>query len=329
MVEVAAPQAARPRHVSSENDAMIISPAACHAAPVTDDLLRGSECRSLPYAGLGLALTTGWTREQQAAAVRALTVPPSVDIGLRFPILPGGGSLTILEYAMRGWAAGFGPQGAPAPDRPPLSDLAKAVGGGIGALSVVPLVPIVELPGTLDYWVAREHLDLVLARLALGDIAAADLPTYQVWGRPPAGPLPYVRPAGVGRVTPAHADALCADFPGLAEALKAEIAWGNRGTAAAAEANATVRRLLGVEVDLRVGRLVSRRAVAKAVRVAAREVEDEWAFPLAEQIRRFLRRRLPTVTGARLGRKVDGLSGAAWSCTVDALLSHEEACLRE
>lgn len=285
-----------------------------------DSPCSGWRCTDMPYAGLGLPLTTcDGTMEQRAAAIRSLTVPPSMDLGITFADLPDGGSLNILECLKDNWLRGDELPGMPGPDHPAFARLPD--------ISLVPLLPIVDLPGTGDYWAAAEHFAQLHARLSLGGFDADALPRDWEWTHPPTGPLPYVRQVASGRVTPRHVDAFCADFPGLAEVLKAAIPWGPRGTAAAGSANAAAGRVLGIEADLRVGRLVSSGAVGWAIELAAGDVLLRAGGSLVGKITNFVEGCLPTVVAPRVGCEVANLVGAAWSCAADALLSRREACL--
>jgi hypothetical protein len=87
----------------------------------------------MPHAGLGLELAprSYWTvrlragraARQFASAIRAVTVPPLVDIGVRYPNPPGGGTPNILGLLFDNWVSGDPFPAAPSPDCPKLRGL--------------------------------------------------------------------------------------------------------------------------------------------------------------------------------------------------------------
>jgi hypothetical protein len=278
----------------------------------------------MPYVGLGIALAEcrpgSGSGNRLDDAVRAVTVPPPVDLGLRYPDLSVGGALNALSCLFSCWQVKDSFPGAPSADCPALEGLCDY-------LQLVPLLPVVNLPSSWDHWVWAEHLGLLLSRLAQGDIDVRALRPPAEWF-PPTTSMPYCRDRGRGDVTPGDIEAFCVVFPEIAGVLTAEIPWAvrrSRRSAPADAANALASRLLGIRVDLRVGSLVSANCIDEACCYAGGEVHHLNGESLVDRLRAFLARRLPTVKARGICRRVDSLRGAAWSCTVDDLLNLDEA----
>jgi hypothetical protein len=142
------------------------------------------------------------------------------------------------------------------------------------------------------------------------------------------GPIAYRRPETRGPVAPAHLDAFSTMIPELAGRLSGIIPWADKcgvRSAHPALANDIASRALGISVDLRIGGLVTRSGIRRAIFRAA---GDCWQGGGRTQYRRlapFVVAKVPTVAPDAAFRNVNGLAGAAWSCVVDTVLNERKA----
>jgi hypothetical protein len=280
----------------------------------------------LPTAGLGLECVPepSYSHQELGEAIRAVTVPPAIDLGLHYPVLPGGGALNSVGSLLDFWE--------PGPEPTPNADGSFHVVARECTMPrpehawLLPLLPVVRLPGADEPWVADEHLKLLLSRLSSlqrDPRERVDPALLAGWlAQPAPGPLPYRRPRCRGDVTQKHIGRFFDCFPELAAALRCMLGWGAAGGACAPAkyANSLARRLLGFPVDLRAGELVIDHMYSLQVTLAcgSRYIGGE---PLIDLMFENLGRRLPRVKmPARLDPD-DSRHGAAWSCDVNRMIS--------
>jgi hypothetical protein len=107
-------------------------------------------------------------------AIRIFTKPPRVDIGLRYPHVPGGGELRCFTFLAQAWWCGCTFDGQPDADWPEFDGLT-------GFEQLQPLMPRCDLPEGAGEWVSTEHFTL-LRRYIVGrgiDISAIHPPKEQ------------------------------------------------------------------------------------------------------------------------------------------------------
>jgi hypothetical protein len=272
----------------------------------------------MAWAGLGVPIAGGATPARFVTAIHAVTLPPTVYLGVRFPKMTIGGSLCLLSELFHVWREGARIPWAPGPKCPALLGLRRAE-------QILPLVPTLNLPADDDFWMVVEHFPLILRRLTVGDIDVGALPAMRLWTRVPHKPHPYQRPRVRGDVTPAQVKAFAAHFPKFARYLMAAIAWSGTRRRRFADGNATnalVSAMLGIRVDVRVGCLAPRGVIDAAHKMAGGDLGGKHdTDSLLGQIDRQMAEKLRRVRAPRISAPVEDLRGSAWSCAVDAILN--------
>ena len=112
-------------------------------------------------------------------------------------------------------------------------------------------------------------------------------------------------------------------YPALAKRLSALLPWTGSGPTrhvAARIANGAAQQLLGIDVDLRTGSLVSADAIERAIDFAADEIQYPDGAPLGARLFHVASALVPTVPAYKAIGTPD-LEGSAWSCMVDAVLN--------
>ena len=281
----------------------------------------------LPCAGLGFDLRgLDWEPVEGGRDwARPFTRRPLVDIGLRFD--------GVTEHGLAGFATLLdfykpGGRGVPQPNGSRrVAGYAMPRPEHAWLLATLPaLLP----PGSDEPWVRAYDLREVLLRLTERGTDPRGLVKPEVlraWlQQPRPAPRPYRRPRPSGGVTRAQVIDSLGVMDNLVEAMDTLLGWNRRNghTAAPAKvANAVASRLLGIRVDLRVGRLMDPEMIDIVVRPAAhlRTVDGE---PLERRLSRHLNDNLPRVRVPLQSAGFNPLDGAAWSCDVARLVSAPE-----
>ncbi|KAA2213204.1 hypothetical protein [Teichococcus oryzae] len=270
---------------------------------------------TIPLGGVGLPLAeakrNGIPKTAYAAALRALARPAQLDLGVPFsalsddidPILMGGDTYERITEA-------FGEK---------VACEAMMVGQSYAFWQVL---PILNVPSTIDYWVHREDLLRVLSMMRCDPSWYTR--THNRVLVPPYAPKAYDLPRVSGCVTRDHVRAFAAGFPNLSKRLETLIPWRKRRAemleADAEQANSVAASFLGIEVDLRTGSLVSADDTEFAVHLAvgsheSKRQEFEW-----ERVYTFLDALAPRISQSPAVELYPELASASWSCALDAAL---------
>lgn len=260
---------------------------------------------------LAEARRNGIPKKAYAAALRAFARPAQLDRGIPFsalsddidPILMGGETYGRIIEA-------FGDK---------VACEAMMIGQSYAFWQVL---PILNVPSTIDYWVHREDLLRVLFRMRCDPswytrtCNRVLVRTYE--------PKAYDLPRVSGGVTRDHVRAFAAGFPKLSEHLETLIPWRKRKAempeADAEKAHSVAASFLGIEVDLRTGSLVSAKDTDFAVQLAVGSHENgrqelEW-----ERVYTFLDALAPWISQSPAVELYPELASASWSCALDAAL---------
>jgi hypothetical protein len=277
---------------------------------ITDALL----CNGIPLGGIGLSLAeagrNGIPKASYAAALRNMVRPPHRDLGIIFssslndcfPVLLG---TTAYEEII----AEYG------------DDVEENADMNANGYDFWQILPIFNVPGTVDYWV--ERADLLHTLRTLRDnpslfsrsVNRVLVPQYDV--------MPFCPPRALGGVTRKHIRSFAIDFPRFAIELEAAMVWPDptvETVVCAKYANSIAASYLGFEVDLRVGSLISYADTQFAVELAAGTLSTEQEDGIRDRINSFLDALAPWVDAGPALDRFPELGAASWSCAIDAVL---------
>jgi len=282
---------------------------------------------SVPLAGLGLPFVgpEAHSPDDRTAAIQTITHKPAVDIGLDFPVLPGGGTLVMEHRFLSKWHAhaSWGPYRnwhRSHTDYAPVLDL----------------LPQIVFPSSQDIWVAAEHVRALFAQRSVVAVDEADLPAWhlddEIQGHAQPEPRRWRRPPCRGDVTYDDVQRFFGAFPALVKATTCLLGWNSRSTkstAPAESANRVAERVLGFSVDLRFGALVAHDDYMRTLIEACGETTvDGRKTTFAACVTKRLQRHGRLVWVPTLEDAGNKLRGAAWSADVNRWVNAPETWWR-
>jgi hypothetical protein len=271
---------------------------------------------AMPLGLLGLPLAesarNGIPDQKYMAVLDAVTVPPAADLGIR--------------WEPRGRCGRPWPADALFSQRRRLLAWKLQTNPALFKLSLGQLLqhmPALAFPTTLHLWGFSGHFEQLLTHLASSDsaISAVRAAADQVQMPTVLLPLPVKQPTGDVQVS--DVARFFAGHPLLARAMRRRLPWQGTGPTRHLDptrANTTASAWLGIEVDLRLGSLVSAACVEEAINRASGERFYMCVPHQRTNLVKVVDDKVPEVRSQQV-LDIAGAFGSAWSCKVDEVLN--------